>query len=254
MLPVKQIPDSMGKIWSVFQNKFMKMELELLSSLRVYKQITIHERVCHLLNDLSVQINQLIKAHTNELQRSLDVLKNNNIQLIETVTNELYNNASLAIDAFYSNITLSSASYRSSAKETCRFIIRSGGKLRKYKDQEAPRINQSIKSNGERYISAIRGNVNGSTEIIQKQQLIKQQESKENSLQSSISYYRTWLKSLEFRRKAINDDAERLLKINNASIVRGTNFIHNYSDSLSLLWLRSQDKRCISTNSVHDRL
>lgn len=43
--------------------------------------------------------------------------------------------------------------------------------------------------------------------------LIKQQKAKEDSLQSSISYYKTWLKSLEFRRKAINDDAERLSKI-----------------------------------------
>lgn len=334
MLPVRKIPDSMGRIWEVFQHKFMKMEMELWSSLNVYKQITIHERVCHLLDDLSIQINSSIETHTNQLQKTLDVLKSNNIRHIETVTSELYNSACIAIDSFYSKINLSSSPYRSSAKETCRSIIKSGGRLRQYKDREAPRINQSIKSNGEQYISSVRGNVNNSTSIIRNQlevfkttfhahykdmpslepkmnytpqlysfattaidlttseslnngsflgrvftnfgnlfrseteiqnevineinnsidshfiklessvrtciesskssqkrllklycdehvkkygkqvkTLIKQQKAKENSLQSLISYYKTWLRALERTRNAINYDAGRLSKI-----------------------------------------
>lgn len=169
MLPVKKVPDSMRRIWTVFQNKFMKMETELWSALSIYKQITIHERVCHLLDDLSSQINSIIQTHKNQLQKTLEILKSNNIQLIETVTAKLYNDACLAIDRFYSGINLSSSAYRSSAKDTARSIIRNGGRLRHYKDREAPRINQSIKSNGEQYLSSVKIAVNNSTAIIQNQ-------------------------------------------------------------------------------------
>ena len=169
MLPVNKIPETMVRIWASFQKKFMTMETELWSAISIYKQITIHEHVCHMLDDLSIQINNVVQNHTSQLQNTLKILQDNNIKTIEIVTEELYKNSCIALDNFYSSLNLSSSAYRASAKETSRLIIRGGGKLRKFKDQEAPRINQSVKSNGEQYTSSIKAAANGSTDIIKKQ-------------------------------------------------------------------------------------
>lgn len=166
MLPVKIIPDSMREVWPLYQEGFCSVEKELWENLAVYKDITIREHVYHLLKDLSVEIKDTIDGHTQKLHNTLRILKNNNIKRIEELTQDLYNGACSAIDRFYSGVSLSADPYKSSAKDSCRSIIRSGGKLRNYKDNEAPRINRTVTETGNQYTSSVKGQTSQSADIV----------------------------------------------------------------------------------------
>lgn len=166
MLPVKNIPDSMREVWPLYQEGFCSVEKELWENLAVYKDITIREHVYHLLKDLSVEIKDTIDGHTQKLHNTLRILKNNNIKRIEELTQDLYNGACSAIDRFYSGVPLSADSYKSSAKDSCRSIIRSGGKLRNYKDNEAPKINRTVTEKANQYTSSVKGRTSQSADIV----------------------------------------------------------------------------------------
>lgn len=166
MLPVKNLPDSMKEVWPLYQEGFCSVEKELWDNLAVYKEITIREHVYHLLKDLSNEIKETIDAHTQKLQNTLRILKNNNIKRIEELTDDLYKGACSAIDRFYSGVSLSADSYKSSAKDSCRSIIRSGGKLRNYKDNEAPRINRTVTEKANQYTSSVKGRTSQSADIV----------------------------------------------------------------------------------------
>lgn len=166
MLPVKIIPDSMREVWPLYQESFCSVEKELWENLAVYKEITIREHVYHLLKDLSNEIKETIDAHTQKLQNTLRILKNNNIKRIEELTDDLYKGACSAIDRFYSGVSLSADSYKSSAKDSCRSIIRGGGKLRNYKDNEAPRINRTVTEKANQYTSSVKGRTSQSADIV----------------------------------------------------------------------------------------
>lgn len=166
MLPVKIIPDSMREVWPLYQEGFCSVEKELWENLAVYKEITIREHVYHLLKDLSNEIKETIDAHTQKLQNTLRILKNNNIKRIEELTDDLYKGACSAIDRFYSGVSLSADSYKSSAKDSCRSIIRGGGRLRNYRDNEAPRINRTVTEKANRYASSVKGQTSQSANIV----------------------------------------------------------------------------------------
>lgn len=166
MLPVKTIPDSMREVWPLYQEGFCNVEKELWENLAIYKDITIREHIYHLLKDLSVEIKDTIDSHTQKLQSTLRILKNNNIKRIEELTEDLYNGACSAIDRFYSGVPLSADSYKSSAKDSCRSIIRGGGKLRNYKDNEAPRINRTVTEKANQYTSSVKGRTSQSTDVV----------------------------------------------------------------------------------------
>ena len=61
---------------------------------------------------------------------------------------------------------LSADSYKSSVKDSCRSIIRSGGKLRNYKDNEAPRINRTMTEKANQYTSSVKGRTSQSADIV----------------------------------------------------------------------------------------
>lgn len=166
MLPVKNLPDSMKEVWPLYQECFYRVEKELWDNLAVYKEITIREHIYHLLKDLSNEIKDTIDAHTQKLQNTLCILKNNNIKRIEELTDDLYNSACSTIDRFYANVPMSVDSYKNSAKDACRSIIRSGGKLRNYKDDEAPRINRTVTEKANQYTSSIKSRTSQSTDIV----------------------------------------------------------------------------------------
>lgn len=166
MLPVKNIPDSMREVWPLYQESFCSVEKELWENLAVYKEITIREHVYHLLKDLSNEIKETIDAHTQKLQNTLRILKNNNIKRIEELTDDLYKGACSAIDRFYSGVSLSADSYKSSAKDSCRSIIRGGGRLRNYRDNEAPRINRTVTEKANQYASSVKGQTSQSANIV----------------------------------------------------------------------------------------
>lgn len=166
MLPVKYIPDSMREVWPLYQEGFCIVEKELWENLAVYKDITIREHVYHLLKDLSAEIKDTIDGHTQKLHNTLRILKNNNIKRIEELTEDLFKGACSAIDRFYSGVPLSADSYKSSAKDSCRSIIRSGGKLRNYKDNEAPRINCTVTEKANQYTSSVKGRTSLSTDVV----------------------------------------------------------------------------------------
>ena len=166
MLPVKNLPDSMKDIWPIYQAGFCSVEKELWENLAVYKEITIREHVYHLLKDLSNEIKDTIDGHTQKLHNTLRILKNNNIKRIEELTDELYKGACSTIDRFYSGVPLSADSYKSSAKDSCRSIIRGGGKLRNYKDNEAPRINRIVTEKANQYTSSVKGRTSQSADIV----------------------------------------------------------------------------------------
>lgn len=166
MLPVKNIPDSMREVWPLYQEGFCSVEKELWENLAVYKDITIREHVYHLLKDLSAEIKDTIDGHTQKLHNTLRILKNNNIKRIEELTEDLFNGACSAIDRFFSGVPLSADSYKSSAKDSCRSIIRSGGKLRNYKDNEAPRINRTVTEKANQYTSSVKGRTSQSADIV----------------------------------------------------------------------------------------
>lgn len=166
MLPVKIIPDSMREVWPLYQESFCSVEKELWENLAVYKEITIREHVYHLLKDLSNEIKETIDAHTQKLQNTLRILKNNNIKRIEELTDDLYKGACSAIDRFYSGVSLSADYYKSSAKDSCRSIIRGGGRLRNYRDNEAPRINRTVTEKANQYASSVKGQTSQSANIV----------------------------------------------------------------------------------------
>lgn len=166
MLPVKIIPDSMREVWPLYQEGFCSVEKELWENLAVYKNITIREHVYHLLKDLSVEIKDTIDGHTQKLHNTLRILKNNNIKRIEELTQDLYNGACSAIDRFYSGVPLSADSYKSSAKDSCRSIIRGAGRLRNYKENEAPRINRIVTDKANQYTSLVKGRTSQSADIV----------------------------------------------------------------------------------------
>lgn len=166
MLPVKNISDSMREVWPLYQEGFCSVEKELWENLAVYKEITIREHVYHLLKDLSIEIKETIDGHTQKLHNTLRILKNNNIKRIEELTGDLFNGACSAIDRFFSGVPLSADSYKSSAKDSCRSIIRSGGKLRNYKDNEAPRINHTVTEKANQYTSSVKGQTSQSADIV----------------------------------------------------------------------------------------
>lgn len=169
MLPVKNLPDSMKDIWPVYQEGFCSVEKDLWDNLGIYKEITIREHVYHLLKDLSNEIKDTIDGHTQKLQNTLQILRNNNIKRIEELTDDLYNSACSTIDHFYVNVPLSVDSYKKSAKDACRSIIRGGGKLRNYRGNEAPRINHIVTEKANQYTSSAKSKVNQSTEVITKE-------------------------------------------------------------------------------------
>lgn len=166
MLPVKTITDSMREVWPLYQEGFCNVEKELWENLAIYKDITIREHIYHLLKDLSVEIKDTIDSHTQKLQSTLRILKNNNIKRIEELTEDLYNGACSAIDRFYSGVPLSADSYKSSAKDSCRSIIRGGGKLRNYRDNEAPRINRTVTEKANQYTSSVKERTSQSADIV----------------------------------------------------------------------------------------
>lgn len=166
MLPVNNIPDSMKEVWTLYQESFCSVEKELWENLAVYKEITIREHVYHLLKDLSNEIKETIDAHTQKLQNTLRILKNNNIKRIEELTDDLYKGACSAIDRFYSGVSLSADFYKSSAKDSCRSIIRGGGRLRNYRDNEAPRINRTVTEKANQYASSVKGQTSQSANIV----------------------------------------------------------------------------------------
>ncbi len=166
MLPVKNLPDSMKDVWPVYQDGFCSIEKDLWDNLEIYKEITIREHVYHLLKDLSDEMKETIDGHTQKLQNTLRILKNNNIRRIEELTGDLYNSACSTIDRFYANVPMSVDSYKNSAKDACRSIIRSGGKLRNYKDDEAPKINRTVTEKANQYTSSIKSRTSQSTDIV----------------------------------------------------------------------------------------
>lgn len=169
MLPVKNLPDSMKEVWPLYQEGFGSVEKELWDNLTVYKEITIREHVYHLLKDLSNEIKDIIDVHTQKLQNTLHILNNNNIKRIEELTEELYNAACFGIDYFYSAMPLSADSYRSLAKDTCRSIIRGGGRLRNYQNDEAPRINRTITAKANQYTSLVKEKATQSVDIVERE-------------------------------------------------------------------------------------
>ena len=169
MLPVKNLPDSMKEVWPLYQEGFCSVEKELWDNLTVYKEITIREHVYHLLKDLSNEIKDIIDVHTQKLQNTLHILNNNNIKRIEELTEELYNAACFGIDYFYSAMPLSADSYRSLAKDTCRSIIRGGGRLRNYQNDEAPRINRTITAKANQYTSLVKEKATQSVDIVERE-------------------------------------------------------------------------------------
>lgn len=169
MLPVKNLPDSMKDIWPVYQEGFCSVEKDLWDNLGIYKEIAIREHVYHLLKDLSNEIKDTIDGHTQKLQNTLQILRNNKIKRIEELTDDLYNSACSTIDRFYVNVPLSVDSYKKSAKDACRSIIRGGGKLRNYRGNEAPRINHIVTEKANQYTSSAKSKVNQSTEVITKE-------------------------------------------------------------------------------------
>lgn len=169
MLPVKTLPDSMKEVWSLYQDGFCCLEKELWGNLALYKEVTIREHIYHLLKDLSNEIKDIIDVHTQKLQNTLHILNNNNIKRIEELTEELYNAACFGIDYFYSAMPLSADSYRSLAKDTCRSIIRGGGRLRNYQNDEAPRINRTITAKANQYTSLVKEKATQSVDIVERE-------------------------------------------------------------------------------------
>lgn len=169
MLPIKNLPDSMKDIWPVYQDSFCSIEKDLWNNLEIYKEITIREHVYHLLKELSDEMKDTIDGHIQKLQNTLRILKNNNIKRIEEVTDDLYNSACSTLEHFYANIPMSADSYKNSAKDSCHSIIRSGGKLRNYKDDEAPRINRTVTEKTNQYTSLIKNQTSQSTNVVAKE-------------------------------------------------------------------------------------
>lgn len=169
MLPVKNLPDSMKGVWHTYQDNFCSVEKDLWNNLKIYKEITIREHVYHLLKDLTDEMKDTIDGHTQKLQNTLRILRNNNIKRIEEVTDDLYNSACSTLERFYANIPMSADSYKNSVKDSCRSIIRSGGKLRNYKDAEAPRINRTVTEKANQYTSSIKCRTSQSTDVVAKE-------------------------------------------------------------------------------------
>lgn len=169
MLPVKNLPDSMKDIWPVYQEGFCSVEKDLWNNLEFYKEITIREHVYHLLKILSDEMKDIIDGHIQKQQDTLRILRNNNIKRIEELTDDLYNSACSSLERFYANISMSADLYKNLAKDSCRSIIRNGGKLRNYKDDEAPKINHTVTEKANQYTSSIKSQTNQSTDVVAKE-------------------------------------------------------------------------------------
>lgn len=166
MLPVKIIPESMKKVWPVYQEEFRYVEKSIWDNLDKYKNITIRENIYHLLKDLSDKIKVYINKNTEKLQNTLNILENNNILRIEELTDTLYKSACSSIDRFYASIPLSTDSYKTAAKKLCRSIIRCGGRLRHYRDNEAPKINDAVFYQAGQYTTFAKKQIIGSETIL----------------------------------------------------------------------------------------
>lgn len=168
MLPVKKIPDSMKDTWPLYQKDFCQIEQECWDNLAKYKEITLREHVYHLLKKLSKEIKDTIDTHTQELQYTLQILKDNQIKRIEELTDDLYKETCYMLDCFYNKIDFSVDSFKKTAKVACSSIIRESGKLKNYKKKEAPKINLAISKQGNLYTLSIKNSIELSTEIIAK--------------------------------------------------------------------------------------
>lgn len=166
VLPVKNIPESMKADWPIYQNEFCNVEKILWCDLAKYKNITILEHIYHLLEDLSDKIKIYINTNTEKLHNTLRILENNNITRIEELTDVLYKGACSSIDRFYACVSFLTDSYKNYAINSCRSIIRSGGRLRHYRDNEAPAINVKVRDQAFQFTSYVKNQIEGSQKIL----------------------------------------------------------------------------------------
>lgn len=129
MLPVQKIPSSLADEWQYFQQDFIRMEKEIWGTVEKYRELAIYEHCLNILKDISLEISNSLSQNITSQKEALTILQNNTVKRIQELTDEEYRRASVEVNGYFSDMSLSPSSYIQRAESKIASIIREGGRL-----------------------------------------------------------------------------------------------------------------------------
>lgn len=169
MLPVNKIPTSLADEWTFFQQDFLRMEKEIWDTVERYRNLAIYEHCLNILKDISLEISKTLSQNISSQKEALRILQNNTIKRIQELTDDEYKRASVEVNGFFSSMSVSPSYYIQKAENQVSSIIKKGGKLRSFRSEELPKIEQVVKDYTTEYINDINNELEQSLRVFSEQ-------------------------------------------------------------------------------------
>lgn len=169
MLPVQKIPSSLADEWQYFQQDFIRMEKEIWGTVEKYRELAIYEHCLNILKDISLEISKSLSQNITSQKEALTILQNNTVKRIQELTDEEYRRASVEVNGYFSDMSISPSSYIQRAESKMASIIRAGGKLRHFRRDELPKIEQVGNDYTQEYIDDINNQLKQSLQVFLEQ-------------------------------------------------------------------------------------
>lgn len=169
MLPVQKIPSSLADEWQYFQQDFIRMEKEIWGTVEKYRELAIYEHCLNILKDISLEISKSLSQNITSQKEALTILQNNTVKRIQELTDEEYRRASVEVNGYFSDMSISPSSYIQRAESKMASIIRAGGKLRHFRRDELPKIERVGNDYTQEYIDDINNQLKQSLQVFLEQ-------------------------------------------------------------------------------------
>ena len=169
MLPVQKIPSSLADEWQYFQQDFIRMEKEIWGTVEKYRELAIYEHCLNILKDISLEISNSLSQNITSQKEALTILQNNTVKRIQELTDEEYRRASVEVNGYFSDMSLSPSSYIQRAESKIASIIREGGRLFFFQSDQLPKIKQVVKDYSQEYIDDINDELKQSLQVFTEQ-------------------------------------------------------------------------------------
>ena len=169
VLPVHKIPTSLADEWQSFKDGFVAMEENLWDTVEKYRELAIYEHCLNILKDISSELTNSISKKITSQKEALRILQENTIKRIQDLTDDEYKRASIEVNGYFSSMSISPSSYIDSAQYKVYSIIRKGGKLRHFRRDELPQIEEAVNKYTQEYINDVNGNLKQSLQVFSQQ-------------------------------------------------------------------------------------
>lgn len=154
-LPVKKLPEEIKPLWEDLGHSFQSFKKEMWHQVNIARQKTVAEHALRLMVNVAKAIAPDIQSIESQLFERKKFIESNKVARIETSTQEMVQRAKQRLQRKFAQIDYSYYSTCDSCTRECTAIIRRGGRLRNFQNNEGPKVQSKIKE----YITIYRENV-----------------------------------------------------------------------------------------------